>query len=70
MKCPKPYEVTRPIQVEQNRRQTAFLSNSSSGLHTSCLRLVQLYFNILIYVTFVDYFSFAPIDTSLLYDLH
>ena len=68
LKSPKPFKNfisnVFPLCTEYNWRQTEFLSNFSSSLHTSSLLLVQSYFNTLIYVKFADESSFASVDTS------
>jgi hypothetical protein len=56
------------VQVEQNLWQTALLYNFSFSLYTSCLPVVQSYFETLIHVQFTDESSFAPVSISFLCD--
>jgi len=58
------------VWVELNRWQTVSLPNSSSNLHTSRYPLAHSYFNTLIHVQFADQSSLAPVDVSVLEDVH
>jgi len=76
------FEVSKPfkgflgkafaVQVEDNRRQTAFLSNSSANLQNFVSPGSSFGLNTLIHVLeqFVDQSSFAQFSTSSLYGLH
>ena len=58
------------VLLEQNRRNTASWSNSSSNVQNSYLPLVQPHFNTLIHAQFADQPSLSPVDTSSLQYLH